>query len=187
MGEPYALNCTAVCVMGPLISPANPLQILAHCQAVLGTRGPELQRHEVPSLEESAEGQCAESLWSLIASLCLVKASDSRDGSCPHLPPRSVSCFPPGTAASPSTRDPRGLWETTFSALSTHPAPMPFFSAMKAMEDFDAQGASEVRQSQGPDLLTKPLTLPSPLALNQDRSPGVTFSTFVSYCLVQSF
>lgn len=96
---------------------------------------------------------------------------DSQDGSCPHLPPRSVSCFPPGTAASPSTRDPQGLWETTFSALSTPPAPMPFCSAMKATEDFDAQGASEVRQSQGPDLLTKPLTSPSPLALNQDRSP----------------
>ena len=100
---------------------------------------------------------------------------DSQDSSCPHLPSRPVSCFPPGTAASPSKRDPQGLWETTFSALSTHPAPKPFFSAMKATEDFDAQGASEVRQSQGPDLVTKPLTSPSPLALNQDHSPLLHF------------
>lgn len=189
MGEPYVLNCTAACVMGPLISPANPLQILAHCQAVMGTQGPELQRHEVPAVRESAEGQsCPESLWSLIASLCPVKATVT------HRMTLVPTCHPDQCPASHLERqrhldrDPQGLWETTFSALST-PCPHAFlFCHESHREDFDAQGASEIRQSQGPDLLTKPLTSPGPLALNQDRSPWcVIFSTFVSQCLVRSF
>lgn len=135
----------------PLTNPSAPPW--APCWALELQKDQSIKDTVVPALEEPAEEQCTEHVWSVIPGLCLVMATMAPRRICATLPTanRLIYCFPLGMSVSLSIHDTR-----TSRNLHCQFCPSyTFLLCMAATEDIGTHGVSDNEQSPGLDLLPR--------------------------------